>query len=404
MCKQIRDQRPICHLRKLLGKFGCTVHPEVGWGDNSGNKEDLKSMNEKISRCFTQMFFYLALSLAITGCSPSYVMKAGLAELKILRSRRPIPEVILDTATPDKIRAKLLLVSGARKFASETLAMDVGTSYTTFTQLDRDTLALVLSASPKDKLEPKTWWFPIVGRFPYRGFFDEDEALAEQNKLKEEGFDTYLRPTSAFSTLGWFSDPILSTVLSQNEIGVVETVLHELSHNHLFVKSQINFNESFATFVGRTGTIEFFCKPPDFSPENVLCQQAQARLRDQKQFEAFFSRLIGDLQMIYQNDDFSYSEKIIQRSKLFDQSLKYFTEKVQPSLRAISYQNFRTIPINNATLLAQMRYHTRLAEFDDLMEEQGSLRATIAYIKRNLDSEKDAFSLLGKETSIEIDE
>tara|TARA_B100000686_G_scaffold53167_1_gene57322 strand:+ start:122409 stop:123425 length:1017 start_codon:yes stop_codon:yes gene_type:complete len=336
----------------------------------------------------------MTLLLFTYGCSPAYVIQAGVAELKILTSRRPITEVIRDNATPSDLRAKLTLVSEARKFASETLAMDVGTSYTTFTQLDRDTLALVLSASPKDTLEPKTWWFPIVGRFPYRGFFDEDKALAAQLALQKEGFDTYLRPTSAFSTLGWFSDPILSTVLRQNEIGLVETVLHELAHNHLFVRDQVDFNESFATFVGRTGTIEFFCTHLDSSAANLLCEQAKARQTDQKQFDRFFSGFIKDLQKIYQNNKLSFSEKLAKREEIFDQSLDYFVNTIQPNLEILSYQYFRSTPINNATLLAHIRYNTRLSEFNKLIEEWGNLRSAIAYIKNNAESRKDPFSLL----------
>ena len=91
----------------------------------------------------------------------------------------------------------------------------------------------------------------MVGRVPYRGFFDVGDAKNEQLKLEEKGFDTYLRPTGAFSTLGWFADPLVSSVLRADEVDVVETVLHELSHNHLFVSGQVRFNESFANFVGR---------------------------------------------------------------------------------------------------------------------------------------------------------
>ena len=357
-------------------------------------------MNYKLSWRFIQtLFLFIILSLTNAGCSPSYIIKAGLAEWDILSSRRSIDEVIQDTATPEHIRNKLVLVSEAREFASKTLRMDVGTSYTTFTQLDRDTLALVLSASPRDQLVPKTWWFPIVGSFPYRGFFEDNEALAEQSVLENEGFDTYLRPTSAFSTLGWFSDPILSTVLRQDEISLVETVLHELSHNHLFVKGQIDFNESFATFVGRFGTVEFFCDTPESSPRNILCRQAKARLRDHAEFEGFFSGLIRNLQVIYQDSALSYSEKITLRETLFSRHLADFKSEVQPKLEVLSYQNFLSTPINNATLLAQIRYHSRLEKFVELMEEQGGLKNAISHLKSNARSAKDPFSALTTDSS-----
>ena len=118
----------------------------------------------------------------ISACSPLYVIKAGIAEAKILRARRPIPEVILDPETDEDTRGKLTFVMEARKYAIEVLALDVGDSYTSFTQLEKDTLALVLSAAQRDQLTPKTWWFPVVGSVPYKGYFSELGALKDQAK------------------------------------------------------------------------------------------------------------------------------------------------------------------------------------------------------------------------------
>jgi len=143
------------------------------------------------------------LVAAATSCSPLYVLRAGWEEARILTARRPIEDVIVDPDTDDRTRGKLTFARLARAFAIEELGLDVGDSYTTYTRLERDTLAMVLSAAEKDRLAARTWWFPVVGRVPYRGFFDLDDALGEQRKLEEEGFDTWLRPTSAFSTLGW---------------------------------------------------------------------------------------------------------------------------------------------------------------------------------------------------------
>ena len=161
--------------------------------------------------------------------------------------------MIVDPDTDEGTRAKLTFARMARAFAIDELGLDVGDSYTTYTHLDRDTLALVLSAAEQDRLAARTWWFPVVGRVPYRGYFDLNDALEEQRELEAEGFDTWLRPTSAFSTLGWFADPLMSTVLRQDEIGVVQTLLHEVSHAHLWVAGNVGFNESFATFVGDAG-------------------------------------------------------------------------------------------------------------------------------------------------------
>ncbi len=335
----------------------------------------------------------LITSLA-SACSPMYVIRAGIAEAKILRARRPIPEVVLDPTTDERTKTKLTFVVEARNYAIEEFGLDVGRSYTSFTQLESDTLQMVLSASPQDQLTPKTWWFPIVGRVPYKGYFNGDDAIKEQRKLEEDGFDTFLRPTAAFSTLGWFADPLLSSLLRLDEVDLVETVLHELSHNHLFVKGQIRFNESFATFVGRAGAIEFFCNRQGGGSDTVKCLRAQARWRDHQRFEGFIEGLVEQLEVVYQDSTLAYETKLTERERIFDRHLEIFRDEVQPSFEASTYQGFLVTPLNNATLLTRVRYNHRLQDFQALLEREGDLRRAVQYLKDGVDGVDDPFDLL----------
>lgn len=330
----------------------------------------------------------------VAACSPLYVIKAGWEEAKILRARRPIPEVILDPGTDDSTRGKLTLAMEARDFAIESLGLDAGKSYTTYTQLDRDTLAMILSASHRDRFESKTWSYPIVGGFPYKGFFDLDDALDEQRKLEEEGLDTYLRPTAAFSTLGWFSDPLLSTVVRQDEVEVVETILHELSHNHLWVKNQARFNESFATFVGRVGAIEFFCTREGGGPDTVRCQRAQDRWEDFLTFSVFLDGLIADLRELYSSER-TTEEKLTEREVIFERELRRFRDEVQPGFEAFTFSSFADTPLNNATLLSRMAYYHRLPDFQAHLDgHDGDLSAAVAALVAGVDGVDDPFDLL----------
>ena len=335
----------------------------------------------------------LITSLA-SACSPIYVIRAGIAEAKILRARRPIPEVILDPVTDERTKTKLTFVVEARNYAIDEFGLDVGRSYTSFSQLKSDTLAMVLSAAHRDQLTPKTWWFPIVGRVPYKGYFNENAAIEEQGKLEEDGFDTFLRPTAAFSTLGWFADPLLSSLLRLDEVDLVETVLHELSHNHLFVKGQVRFNESFATFVGRAGAIEFFCNRQGGGPDTVKCLRAQARWRDHQRFEEFIEGLVEQLQVVYQDTALAYETKLSERETIFDRHLEIFADEVQPSFEASTYQGFLVTPLNNATLLTRIRYHHRLQDFQALLEREGDLRLAVEFLKEGVDRVEDPFDLL----------
>ena len=334
------------------------------------------------------------LAALAASCSPLYVLRAGWAEARILHARRPIEDVILDPDTDERTRGKLTFARQARIFAIEELGLDADDSYTTYTHLDRDTLAMVLSAAEQDRLAARTWWFPVVGRVPYRGFFDLDDALEEQRKLEEEGFDTWLRPTSAFSTLGWFSDPLMSTVLRQDEIGVVQTLLHEVSHAHLWVSGSVRFNESFATFVGDTGAAAFFCADSG-DIETVRCTRARQRWGDAMKFSVFLDGLIAELEAVYNDDALTTEERMSARERIFADAMRRFTSEVQPTFEASSYANFASTPLNNATLLARMRYYHRLPDFQALLDRHGGdVGAAVADIALRAQDLADPFDVL----------
>ncbi len=337
----------------------------------------------------------LALVAGCWACSPIYIVKAGIAEAKILHARRPIAEVVTDPTTDATTRDKLTWILEARRFAADDLGIDVGDAYTQYTHLDSDTLAMVLSAAEKDRLVPKTWWFPIVGRVPYKGFFNHRDAHAAEADLEKEGYDTYLRPTSAFSTLGWFNDPVLSSMIESDDVEVVSTVLHELSHRHLFVPGQVGFNESYATFIGRVGAIRFFCTRAGGGPDSVKCHRAQARWRDFQRFSVFLDGLVDDLQKVYGDSTLTRDQKIARREDVFTASLKHFDQDVAPGFESLGFGGFRTSVLNNATLLARIRYYHRLPDFQAYLEQHGDdLKRVLADLKSDVKNVTDPFDLL----------
>lgn len=343
----------------------------------------------------TSVSVVVGLVASCSACSPVYVMKAGIAEARILRARRPIPEVLADTTTEERVRAKLAYVLEARRFAADELDIDVGDSFTMYTELDRDTLALVVSAAPKDQIAPVTWWFPIVGRVPYRGFFSVEDALEAEADLRAEGYDTYVRPTAAFSTLGWFNDPLLSSTLASDEVEVVSTVLHELAHQELFVPGHVGFNESFAEFVGRTAAIEFFCTRPGGGTDSVKCLRAQQRWRDEQRFSVFLGQFVTDLERLYRDPSLTLDEKVARREQVFADALARFDTEVAPELEGLTFAGFRNSPLNNATLMGRIFYYNRLPDFAALLEEHGGdLRAVLDFLSARAPDAEDPFDLL----------
>lgn len=328
-----------------------------------------------------------------SACSPFYIVRAGVEEAKILSRREPITDVIADPDTDAETRRKLELVLQARDFAQHALSLDAGESYTTYSWVDSDTLLLVVSAAHKDRFEPHTWWFPIVGRVPYKGFFDFDAARATATKLRDRGFDTYVRPSAAFSTLGWFNDPLLNTVLRSSDVGLVSTVIHELLHNTIFVGSRVSFNESFANFVGDRGAIEFFCERDGEDSEG--CRRARAGWHDNLVFGEFLTGLVDDLEALYNRSDLSSEEKVARRGPIFDAARKRFEQEVEPRLQTRSFRGFAERQLDNATLIGIRLYYDRLHLFDAAFDRYGGdLPATIAAIAHAAENDADPFDAL----------
>jgi predicted aminopeptidase len=306
----------------------------------------------------------LLAGLAASACSPAYVLRAAWEEGRILNRRKPIARIVQDTATDWETRDKLLLVLQARQFAADSLRLNAGNSYTLFSRVESDTLVMVLSAAYKDRFEPHTWWFPVVGRVPYKGFFELDDALRAQRKLEAQGYDTYLRPSAAFSTLGWFNDPLLSTLLRYDRVSLANTVIHELFHNTFYAPGQAVFNESLANFVGGRGAIEFFCRRD--GPRAQTCETASAAWEDDLLFGAFLEQLVADLKALYARPELSAADKLRERERLLADAQRRFSAEVRPRLKVDSFASFTRDPLNNATLISRHIYYDRLGLFEQV--------------------------------------
>jgi predicted aminopeptidase len=321
----------------------------------------------------------LLLVVAYLALSPTgrYLVRAAVAEGRILANRRSIAAMVADSTTPAAVAAKLRLVLAARAFAADSVRLRANESFTTYSHLDRDTLVLVLSGAYRDRLVPKTWWFPIVGSVPYKGFFDFGAARAAARALEAEGFDVYLRPSAAFSTLGWFNDPLLSTSLRADSIDLVDTVIHELTHNTFYAADQAVFNESFANFVGARGSAWFFRTRGASAAADV----ADARWADEKTLSRFWDRLYRSVDSAFKAHATDSALRLVARDTLYARARRELVELVGPQLHTISPRALERIRLDNAALLAHKIYNTDLDLFDAVWEGQArDLRRTVAKI------------------------
>jgi predicted aminopeptidase len=336
--------------------------------------------------------FVLALGYLILTPTGRYLLRAAWAEGKILRSRRRIVELVADSTTNPKIAAKLRLVLSARAFAADSIGLRANESFTTYTQLDRDTLVLVLSGAYRDRLTSYTWWFPIVGRVPYKGYFDFARARDAAKQLDRAGFDVYLRPSPAFSTLGWFNDPLLSTSLGADTLDLANTVIHELTHNTFYAPGQAVFNESFASFVGSRGSAWFFRSRG--SP--AAADQCDARWSDDKIMARFWAQLYKSVDSAFRAHPSDSAARLVARDSLYARARERLVSDIGPQLKTINPRALQRLRLDNAALLAHRIYSTDLDLFDTVWATQnGDLRATIARVIQLAKSRpKDPFGAL----------
>ncbi|MGH7606372.1 MAG: aminopeptidase [Gemmatimonadales bacterium] len=323
--------------------------------------------------------------LLIVSADARYLARAGLEEARLLLKRRAIADLVADADTPPALRQQLRLVLDARAYAADSLGLAVGKTYTTYVDVGRDTLLLVLSVSRKDRLREVTWTYPIVGVVPYKGYFDAEHARRAAADYEAQGLDVYLRPSGAFSTLGYFSDPLLSTAMSRDSMELVATVLHELAHNTLYIKSQTRFNESFASFVGYRGAEAFFRARRD----SVDARRAAARWRDERTLDVFYAELARRLDSAYAAAPQGAALERT-RATLFGWGRDQLSGPVGHSLETYDWRWFAQAPLNNAVIIAQRLYRMDLNLFDEIyLQNNADIAETIRAVQIRVFTQPD---------------
>ena len=303
-----------------------------------------------------------------------FISRAGMEESQILQSRRPIGKMLKDPKLDPDLRHRLQLVLDARDYAA-TLGFAAGKTYTSYADVGRDTLLLVLSASPKDCLCPYIWKYPVVGRLPYKGFFDLAAGRKEAGRLESKGYDIYLRPSSAFSTLGWFQDPLLSTAVEGDTVELAATVFHEIAHNTLYVKSATPFNESFAQLAGYRAAEAFFRSRGD----SVSAERAADRWLDEVVLGEFYDSLAARLDSLYHRAAGDTALVDAGRLEAAQWARQELEDSVGPKLRTYHVGRLPDRPVNNARIIAARIYRTRLALFERWYQAHGAdIAASVA--------------------------
>ncbi|HEX7227431.1 MAG TPA: aminopeptidase [Candidatus Binatia bacterium] len=331
------------------------------------------------------------LSSILSGCSPIYFLRAAYEEGRILWRRQPIADFL---ATPDlhnDTKEKLATVLAVRDYAQNVLSLNVAGSYASYSYVDRPDLTYVVIAAPQTELRPYTWWFLVVGHVPYKGFFSKSAAQSEAERLHKLGYDTTIRTSAAFSTLGWFDDPLLSHLLRFDKIALSEVVFHELFHNTLYIKGAGAFNESAANFIGHRATIDFFSQR--FGHGSAEHRRAVQLWEEELEFAGFIEDLIFNLSGLYRRN-IPKEDKLRLRGEVFARSQSEWARRIA-SRPAHRFRGFSQQPLNNAVLMHYGVYLNNLQLFESLYELEGrDLVRTIDALEQSTQSGGEPFRAL----------
>lgn len=329
---------------------------------------------------FLKIVLFICSCFLLASCQVGYLINNAYYQGRLLKRAVPIESVLKDDDVSSDVKKKLTLAQEAKVFAENTLGLKHTKNYSTFVQLDGPYVTYVVSAAPKNELTYYTWWFPIVGSVPYKGYFKADQAKELAEELKQKNYDTYVRGVSAFSTLGWFRDPVLSSMTSYQDIDLVNTIIHETVHATLFISSNANFNERLATFLGDLGT-KMFYQQKNKELSQQVAQHLDHEDEDQKLFSQFISHEIKKLEdwySLHKND----ANLLITREEQFAQIKQKFSKLVKPKLKTTRYVAFSESEINNARLLGFKLYMNDLEDFEKLSHHfHGDFAKILDYCK-----------------------
>ncbi len=337
-------------------------------------------------------------SCFLPSCGVRYVIVSGYYEAELLTSARPVADVLAEGKLSAGQEQRLHLVPEIKKFGAS-IGLAANRNYETVAVDWKRTIWNVSACDPL-RFEPVSWWFPIVGKIHYLGFFRDDEAATWRVKMEGEGYDVFVREAGAFSTLGWFRDPILPAMLRWDESQLAGTILHELAHATLWIPGSAMFNETFAEVVGSEAEAQYLAAK--YGPENAYVREINVGDADWRAFRAILEALYGDLDALYADETLDDARKASQKITLY----KTLDSRVMAStiVRKARYlQIVRTSEWNNARLIQYRTYD----EHDDwfhviLNRNSGDISAFIDDIRKITAGAPDPYAALKTAVDVKI--
>lgn len=319
----------------------------------------------------------------------TYGLAQARGQLRIVWNARPINEVLKDPTVADSVKKKLELVQDIRGFAFDSLGLTLSENYTTFYDQHGQRLMWVVTACDPYALKPQHWHFPVLGDVPYKGFFSAEKAKAEAQRWKSEGLDVNIGGASGWSTLGWFRDPVLSSMLRNDEGDLAELIIHELTHGTLFVKDSVDFNENLASFVGEKGALLFLeRKFGTASKEYNTYINNEADDRTVETFMLSSAKRLDSLYTSLEKAQAAPATRATAKKNRFDEIVALAKLLPLHDTGFAERLGKRMHESGNAVFMSYVRYGAKKGNFEDELQQQagGDLKKYVAYLRKKYPS------------------
>ena len=343
----------------------------------------MKKLKKNFKRFLWLVLFILLLSGIWYYDLLLYGIRQGYGQIRLLWQTQSIQEILENPNTPDSLRQKLLLIQEIKKFAEDSLGIKKTNNYSTFYDQKGKPILWVVSACKPYALEPYEWNFGFLGKFSYKGHFNYENAVSDSIDLAQKGYDTDIGEVNAWSTLGYFKDPILSSMLELSTGKLADLIIHELTHTTLYVKNDVDFNENLATFIGRKGAKQFLAQK--FGKNSVEYVTYLAQLKDDSLFRNYILKASEDLQNFYKNTTFQNLPDSLKNKRKQEkiQTLLLGLLDVPFEQRKYTYKKIQNWQVNNTFFMWYIRYQSQQESFEQALQTQfkGNLKSYLEHLK-----------------------
>lgn len=311
---------------------------------------------------------WCALAFLLCSCSTlRFYSQAAGGQWEMLRKARPVAEVMADPASRPLLKEKLTTVGHILDYAGQELHLPADGQYRRYANLGRKHAVWVVFAAPEFSIEPMTWCYPLLGRLAYRGFFEENLAEAEAARLRSKGYDVHVSGVAAYSTLGFFRDPLLNTFIGRDDADLAELVFHELTHQRLYLRGDTDFNEAFATAVGQEGARRWLRSERRWKD----LARYEKELRVEREFVQLILHVREQLKEVYSRTHRSPEAERLQKERVLARLKERALALDRRHGGSLCIERWFKKPVNNARLATVSSYYEMLPGFEAILKGCG---------------------------------